>query len=81
MNKIFNASDTELTEGLFNDGVIGKGDSLTVNLSETSLVDELRDGVSGGITESDEGKDSLDHVQRSLVNSEESTVVELSESE
>lgn len=50
MDKIFNAGDTELTESLFNDGVIGNGDSLAVNLSETSLVDKLGNGVSGGIT-------------------------------
>jgi hypothetical protein len=38
---------------LLNDGVVGKGNSLGVNFSESSLIDEFLDGLSGWVTESD----------------------------
>ena len=81
VDEIFNAGDSLSAESLLDDGVISKRDSLSVNLSETSLEDELLDGLSSGISESDEGEDLLEHVKGSLVDSEESSVVELSESE
>jgi len=81
VNEIFNAVDSLSAESLLDDGVIGKRDSLSVNLSETSLEDELLDGLSSGVSKSDEGEDLLEHVKGGLVDSEEGTVVELSESE
>jgi hypothetical protein len=44
------------------DSVVGKGDSLLVDLSVSSLEDELADGVSGGISESDIWLDSAEEI-------------------
>jgi len=81
VDEVFNADDVVLSEGLGNDFVGGKGDSLLVDSSETSLVDQIRDSLSGGITESDVRFDLLEHVQGGSVNSDQSGVVDLSESE
>jgi len=81
VDQIFDADDAELTKGLFNDEIAGDGDSLLVDLTETSLVDQVRDGVSSGISEGDIRFDLLDHVKSSSVNSDEDTVVDLSKSE
>ena len=50
VNQIFNTGDSVFTKRLFNDSVVGNGDSLTIDLSKTSLVDELGNSLSGGIT-------------------------------
>lgn len=81
VDEILNASNVVFTEDLSNDLVVGQGDSLTVNLSITSLVDEIGDGLSGGVSVGDVGVDSDEEVQTSLVELNEGGVVELSESE
>jgi len=81
VDQIFSADDAELTKGLFNDNIAGDGDSLLVDLTITSLVDQVRKSMSGGITESDIRFDLLDHVKSSSVNSDEGSVVDLSKSE
>jgi len=81
VDQVFGADDAVLTEGLFNNFVGGDGDSLLVDLTETSLVNQIRDGVSSGVAESDIRFDLLDHVKSSSVNSDEDTVVDLSKSE
>lgn len=45
MNNIFNGDDTVFTQGGFDDGVGGERDSLFVDLSVTSLVDEFSDSL------------------------------------
>jgi len=81
VDQVFNADDLLLSENLFDDFVGSDGNSLLVDLTETSLVDQVRDGVSGGISESDVRFDLLDHVKSSSVDSNEGSVVDLSESE
>ena len=81
VDEIFNAVDSLSAESLLNDCIVSEGDSLSVDLSETSLEDEFLDGLSSGISEGDEGENLLEHVKGGLVDSEESSVVELSESE
>lgn len=75
VDQILNTDDTELSEGLLNDLVGGKRNSLLVDLTETSLVDQVGDGVSGGVSESDVRLDLLDHVKSSSVDSDEDGVV------
>jgi len=75
VDQIFNADDSVLTKSLFNDFVGSNGDSLLVDLTVTSLVDQVRDGVSGGVAESDIRFDLLDHVKSSSVDSDEGSVV------
>jgi len=81
LNEVLNAGDTELAEVGFDDGVIGKGDSGSVDLSEASLVNQFSNDFSAGVAVSDVGLDSSQHVQSSLVDFHQDTVVELSQSE
>jgi len=74
-DQVFDTDDAELTEGLLNDFIAGDGDSLLVDLTVTSLVDQVRDGMSGGEAESDVRFDLLDHVKSSSVDSDEGGVV------
>ena len=53
MKKVFNAGDSDFTETLFNDEVIVNGVTLSINLSETSLVDEIMDQFTGRVTMND----------------------------
>ena len=81
MDEILNASDSGLTEFSSDDGVIGEWDSASVDLTVSSLVDELGDGGSGWETISDEWLDDSDHVPGGLVELNKHSVVELSQSE
>lgn len=50
VDEIFNALDSKLAEGLFNDVVICDGNSSLVNLSVSSLVDEFSYGFKVGVS-------------------------------
>ena len=64
------------------DCVVGlQGNSLLVDLSVTSLEDESSDGVSGWVSVGDVGFNSSEHIDGSLIDSDEDTVMELSQSE
>ena len=80
MDEVLNAVDTLAGELTGNDRVVGEGESLLVDLTVTSLVDELGDGGSGRETVSDERLDNTDHVPGGLVELDEDGVVELSQS-
>jgi len=54
VDEILQAVDSLGSESFLNDGVISQRDSLSVNLSETSLKKELLDGLSGGISKEKE---------------------------
>lgn len=76
VNKIFNACDSVLfSEYLFNDGVIGKRNSGSIDLSETSLVDKLGNSSLRRITIGDVRLNSSEHVNGGLVQSDEHSVV------
>jgi len=74
-DQIFDADDFVYSKNLFNDFVRGDGDSLLVDLSVSSLIDQIGDSMSGGIAESDIRLDLLDHVKSSSVDSDEGSVV------
>lgn len=81
VDEIFNGVDALLSEALL-DSVVGfQGNSLFVDFTVTSLEDELSDGVSGGVSVSDVGLNSSEHIDGGLVKSDENTVMELSQSE
>ena len=81
MDEVFNARDTRLAKNAINDGVVIERNSGAVNLTEAAAVDELLDGGAGGVAVGDEGLNVADHVPGGLVKLDESTVVELAESE
>jgi len=80
-DQILNTDDLVGSEDLLNDFVRSDGNSLLVDLSVSSLVDQVGDSVSGGVSESDKRLDLLDHVKSSSVDSDEDGIVDLSESE
>lgn len=61
--------------------VIEEGNSLLVDLSVSSLEDEFSDVLSGGVAEGDVGFNSSDHIDGGLIDSDEDSVVELSQPE
>ena len=50
VDQIFNTDDAVGSEGGLNVGVVVDGESLLVDLGESSLVDELADGLQVGVT-------------------------------
>jgi hypothetical protein len=81
VDKILHADDAVLAEVLLNDGVVGQGNALLVDLAVTALVDELLDALEVGVTVSDPRLDDLDHLSGSLGDTDEDTVVDLEETE
>ena len=49
--EILNGEDVVLAEGLLNDGVVGEGDALLVDLAVAALVDKLTDRLQVGLAE------------------------------
>ena len=82
MDKILNAVDVAgFSEGLLDHRVVAEGDSRSVNLAETTLVDELADGITGWVAVGHVRLNNSDHVDGGAVKLDEDTVVELSQTE
>ena len=81
VDDILHADDAVLAKVLLDNGVIGKSDALLVDLTVTTLVDELTDGLEVGVTPGDEGLDDLEHLNGSLGQADEDTVVDLKKTE
>ena len=81
VDQVFDAVDVEFAQRLGDEAVIVEGDSLSVDLSVSSLVDELSDGGVGGGAESDPRLDLAEHVLSGLVVANEGGVVQLAKSE
>lgn len=81
VDEVGDASDAGALEALLDDGVLGDGDALLVELSEAALVDELLDGVAGGVAVGDVGLDEAEHADGGLVELDEGGVVDLAEAE
>lgn len=81
VNKVLDGADIVLAKGLIDQGVGGKRNTLLVDLAVTSLENKFADGLAGRISESDVGLNSSEHVGGGFVDSNEDSVVELSESE
>lgn len=80
VDKVLNAGDSNLAELSLDDGVVSEGDSGSVDLSVSSLVNEVLDGGSGWVSVGHEWLNDLDHVPGGLVEFDEHSVVELSQS-
>ena len=81
MNEVFNADDVLGSEGVRNDVVVGQGDALLVNLTVTTFVDEVRDGLEGGLTVGDVGLDATEHGHGGVVDFEKDSVVKLTQAQ
>jgi len=81
VDDVLSTVDTEMAEVLGDEGVVGQGDSGTLDLKVASLVDKLSDGGQRRVSEGDIGSDDSEHLLNGSVDLEEDTVVELLQSE
>lgn len=81
VNQVFERQDVELTQVGFNNGVVGQSDSLLVDLTVTSLVDQLSDGSKGWVTVGDVWLGQLQQFGGGLGQSDEDTGVDLGQSQ
>ena len=81
VDQIFDTHATFLLQVVFNDHIVGDRDTGTVDLQETALVDHVTDSLEGGGTVSDIRFHLSQHVKGGRVNTDESSVVDLTESQ
>ena len=77
MNQILNTNDAVFPEVVFDDLVVGEGDTLSVDLTVAALVDELTDSLEIRVAVGDVWLDDLEHFIRGLCEANEDTVVNL----
>jgi len=81
VNQIFHADNTVLAKVVLNKLVVGKSNSLLVDLAVSSLVDELSDRLEVGVAIGNVWVDDGQHLLCSLGQADENTIVDLEESE
>jgi hypothetical protein len=81
VDQVLHADNAVLGKVLLDDGVVGEGNALLVDLGVSALVDELADGLQVGVTVGDEGLDDLEHLRGGLGQADEDTVVDLEKTE
>ena len=81
VDQVVNGHDTELTEVSLDDGVVREGNSLLVDLTVTSLVNQLSDGGVRWVTVSHVWLNELQQLRSSLGDLNEGTSVDLSQSQ
>jgi len=81
VDEVLSADDVLLAEGGLDDGVVGQGDPLLVDLAKTPLVDELLHGLEVGVPVGEVGLSHPDHVNGGLVQLDEHSVVDLAQPE
>lgn len=81
VDQVFDAVDSVSAHGFLDDGVVGDLDSLTVDLDGASFVDHVFDGGLGWVAPGDEWITDSQHLDGSFVQSDETSVTDLSESE
>lgn len=81
VDQVLHAQDIELTQVSLDNGVVGQGNSLLIDLTETSLVNQLSDGRQRGVTVSDVGLSQLDQLRGGLGQSDKDTSVNLGQTQ
>ena len=81
VNEIVNGVDAVLAEFVANELVGGDGNTLLVDTAVSALDDEAADHADGRIADSNIGLNSLEHVKRGLVDADEDSVIDLTETE
>ena len=81
VNEIFDGEDSVLAEDLFDLFVIDERNTLAVQLSITTLVDEFTDSLEVGVTIGNEGFDKTEHFNGGLVQTDKDSIVDLAETE
>ena len=81
VDQVLDAADALFAESLVDDAVVGKSNSGSVDLAVSTFVDESFDGVAGWVSVGHVWLDVADHVDGGSVQTDEHSVVELTESE
>jgi len=81
VDQVFHADDAILAQVVLDELIVGKGNSLLVNLSVSTLVDELSDGLEVGVAIGNVWVDNGEHLLGGLGQPDEDTVVDLEKSE
>jgi hypothetical protein len=77
VDQILNADNAILAEAALNESIVGESNALLVNLSISTLVDELADGLQVGVSVGNPWLDNLQHLKCGLGHANEDTVVDL----
>jgi len=81
VDQILHADDAVLAKAGLDDRVVGKSNALLLNLSISTLVDELTDGLEVGVSVSNPWLNDLKHFEGGLGHADKDTVVDLEETE
>lgn len=81
MDQVFDGNNTVLSQSLFNDRVVVQGNSLLVDLTETSLVDQFSNSRERWVSENNIRINQLQQLQGSLGELDESGSVDLVQSQ
>jgi hypothetical protein len=81
VDEVLNADNAKLAQLLLDYVVVRDRKALLVDLSVSTLVDELANGLKVGVSVSDERLDNLKHLQGSLGQLDKASVVDLKEAE
>ena len=81
VDQILNANDSLGSKTILDDLVAGDGKALSLDLGESTLVDEVRDGLLGGVSVGNVGLDEAEHLDDGSVQAEEHGVVQTTETE
>ena len=81
VDEVLNGDDAELAENLLDDSVVGKTDTLLVDLAIPALVDELADVLVRWVSVCDVRLHDLQHLKGGLGCLDEDTIVDLKETE
>ena len=77
VDQILNADNAILAEAALNESIVGESNALLVNLSISTLVDELADCLQVGVSVGNPWLDDLQHLKCGLGHANEDTVVDL----
>ena len=81
VDDVFDARDAFGTQGVFDDAIVGQRNALFVDLTETTLVDQLPDGFQVGVPVRHIRFDHAEHVDGGLVHADKGAGVKLAQAE
>ena len=81
VDQIFSTNNVVLAKLLFNDGIVGDSDTLSVDLGISTLVDEVADGLQARVSPGNVRVDNTEHLDSGLVQLDEDTIIDLSQTE
>lgn len=81
VDQIFNADASFVLQVVFNNHIIRDGDTAFVDLQESTLVDQVTDSLEGRGAVGDVRLDLFEHVEGGGVDTDQSGVVDLTESQ